>query len=103
MGKGARRRRYRVCSDQLLLALAASWWGAAGVPEPLSLSECLLGNFFEFRYAVASRMTRQPFRARAALRTSVATSSICPGGNEKARSRIFSANETRDLRSLWRT
>jgi hypothetical protein len=51
----------------------------------------------------ASRITRQPFRARAALRTSEATSSIWPRGNEKAPSSIFSANESRDLRSPRRT
>jgi hypothetical protein len=51
----------------------------------------------------ASRITCQPFRARAALRTSGATSSIWPRGNEKAPSSISSANESRDLRSPWRT
>jgi len=51
---------------------------------------------------VASRITRQPFRARVALRTSAATSSIWLRGNEKAVSSIFSANAIRNLRSPWR-
>jgi hypothetical protein len=51
------------------------------------------------RITVASRMSRQPFRARVALRTSAATSSIWLRGNEKAASNIFSANAIRDLRS----
>ena len=52
---------------------------------------------------VASRITGQPFRARAASRTSAATSSIWPRGKEKASFCILSAKATRDLRSPWRT
>jgi hypothetical protein len=52
---------------------------------------------------VASRITRQPFRARAALRTNAATSSSCPRGKENAASAIFSANAMRNRRSPWWT
>ena len=51
---------------------------------------------------VASRITRQPFRGRAALSTNAATSSIWPCGKEKAASTIFSANAIRSFRSPWR-
>jgi hypothetical protein len=54
------------------------------------------------RITVASRMSRQPFRARAAVRTRAAIASIWPRGNEKAASNIFSANALRNLRSPWR-
>jgi hypothetical protein len=63
----------------------------------------VFGRLLVLWITVASRISRQPFRARAALRTNAATSSSCPRGKEKAASAIFSANAMRNRRSPWWT
>lgn len=84
--------------DRELFFLKLVCFGA----ETNSSEETGLGRLRVQRITVASLMSRQPFRARAALRKNAATSAIWLRGNEKAPSTIFSANAIRDLRSPWR-
>lgn len=65
--------------------------------------DAVFAHLLVLRITVASRMTRQPFRARAALSTNAATSSIWSRGKEKAAPSIFSANAMRNRRSPWKT